>query len=92
MSFIAVERTAGTLVEWLTILVTAYLALFPLVQYLRENRRAILLPGHNEPRLVRIGCMLNVTEDQDPSVTKVLVKFAAGANLGRQFCFLNIQI
>ena len=61
----------------------AHFALFPFVEKLGKNRRAVLLPRHHKPRLVRIAEVFYVTEDEDPALAKVFIQLAARAYFRR---------
>ena len=58
------------------------LAPLPLVQHLGEDRGAVLLPCNDKARLLAIAQVLHVAEDKHPALGKVLIKLAAGAELG----------
>lgn len=69
----------------LPISLPGHLALFPFVEYLRENSRAVFLPCHHKARLLRIAQVLYITKYQHPAFAQIFVKFATRREFGGEF-------
>jgi len=86
------KTKSGSTRRALAVSLPGHFALFPFIQKLWEDGRAITLPGYDEPGLLGIALVFNATEYQYPALAQILIQLAAGRYLSGQFGVLYIQI